>query len=1115
MRKNAVLPILLILFTHCTSTDYSEKKASNTDKEIASKASKPLKPLFSRLNPAKTGIAFNNTLFENEFFNNFSYEYFYNGGGVAAGDFDNDGLVDLFFTGNQVSNRLYKNLGNWKFRDVTNQANVASKNTWSTGASFIDINADGLLDIYVCRAFTSGYEDWHKNLLYINNGNSTFTESAKKYGLDDAGYSIQASFFDYDLDGDLDVYVANHPKEFHESMGLRNDKWKSPNLKESNHLYRNNGDDTFTDVTKQSGLLSYDFSLGIITADINGDAYPDIYVSNDYEFPDQYYLNNGDGTFRESSKKAFKHTSHFAMGVDYSDINNDSLADIVTVDMVAADNYRQKTMMPSMSIENFWIFVNFGYNYQYMKNSIQLNQGFGIFSEIGQLSGISKTDWSWAVLLADFNLDGWKDMFVTNGYYRDTRNVDFSNQFKEKFGINGIITNELITEVLPMIPQQKINNFYFENQKDLRFEDRSVKSGIDLPSFSNGATYADLDNDGDLDLVINNIGDPAHIYRNQSIENNSGNYLIVKLQGEGKNINGIGSNITIRSGNNIQNRQHIITRGYQSGVSNQIHFGLGAENNIEELEIKWPSGKSERIKNVKANQVLILKEINAGGSISYPQISTTALFKSPIDNFGITYTSTENYFDDFKREILLPHKMSQLGPKICVGDVNGDQLDDIFIGGAAASTGSLYIQRSDGSFNKSSQSVWDKDFGSEDIGGAFFDSDNDGDLDLYVVSGGNEFKEGSSLYKDRLYLNDGFGNFKKSEGKIPTILTSGSCVVPADYDKDGDLDLFIGGRQTPGKYPYPANSSILQNNDGVFTDVTKEVCPQLEQIGMVTTAVWSDFDGDDDLDLILAGEWMNIRFFENLDGKFNEATNRLGLDSTTGWWNKIVECDLNKDGLMDYVVGNLGENYKFKASKEVPFRIYANDFDKNGTQDIVLGYDYKGEYFPVRGRECSSQQMPDIKKRFPSYHDYGQAKLIDIYGDKLEQSLHYEAFQFSSVILKNTGNGFEVQALPVEAQFSAIQGIVVHDFTKDGIDDILLAGNFFVAEIETGRADAGKGLFLRGEGDFNYTPLTAKDCGFYAPGDVRDLQLFYNSQKEACVIVANNNARVQLFTTHK
>jgi len=1110
--RNIAISLLSLLFVQCGSPNPSEKEKSATNEVQLESEPKELKPLFSKQDPLNTGIIFNNQLTENAAFNSFTYDYFYNGGGVAAGDIDNDGLVDLYFTGNMVKNRLYKNLGNWKFRDITDIANVAADNSWSTGASFVDINADGLLDIYVCRAFSNNIDE-RTNLLYINNGNSTFTESAKKYGLDDVGFSVHASFFDYDLDGDLDVFVANHPKEFQGKMGARYKKWREPKLDESNHLYINNGNETFTDVTEQAGLLSYDFTLGIITADINGDAYPDIYISNDYEFPDRYFMNMGTGAFQEKSEKTFRHTSHYSMGVDYADINNDSLADLVAVDMVAADNYRQKTMMPAMSIETFWRYVKAGYHYQYMRNTIQLNQGFEVFAEIGQLAGMAKTDWSWSVLLADFNLDGWKDMFVTNGYYRDTRNVDYVNNFRDKYGKKEVsITNEFLKEVLPTIPRQKINNYYFENQKNLHFKDQSEESGIDLPSFSNGAAYADLDNDGDLDLVISNLDDSAYIYRNQSIENKSGNYLVVKLQGLENNKNGIGSNITIRYGENIQNRQHIISRGYQSGVSNQIHFGLGAENTIDELLIKWPSGKSERIKNVKANQVLYLKEENAYESTPYPKMSTTTLFQKPTDNLGLAHRHVESVYDDFEKEILLPHKMSHLGPKVSVGDVNGDQLDDVFIGGAAGSVGSVYIQSATGTFKKLPSPSFAQDSESEDIGSAFFDSDGDGDLDLYVVSGGNEFKAGDKLYKDRLYLNDGSGLFKKSEGKIPDFTTSGSCVVAADYDKDGDLDLFIGGRQTPAKYPYPTNSYLLQNNNGVFTDVSKDACPDLESIGMVSTAIWSDFDQDEDLDLILSGEWMNIRFFENSNGKFTEVTKQLGLDSTTGWWNKIVECDLNNDGLMDYVIGNLGENYKYKASKAVPFMIYANDFDRSGTQDIVLGYDYKGDYYPVRGRECSSQQMPDIKKRFPSYHDFGQAKLIDIYGDKLQQSLHYEAFLFSSIILKNNGNGFEIKALPVESQFSTIQGIIVSDFTKDGIDDILLAGNFFVSEIETGRADASAGLLLKGEGDFHYTPLFAKDCGFYAPGDVRDLQLFNTVRKGVGVIVTNNNEETEVFT---
>jgi len=1104
LRKHLIYIFCLLFFISCDE----QKKETPKRPKVQQSKSKEF-TLFELLKPNQTGIGFQNMLTENQHFNSFSYDYFYNGGGVATADFDNDGNLDLFFTGNMSDNKVYKNLGNWKFRDMSDIANIKATNTWCSGVTTVDINGDGLQDIYVCRTFPSGKKERFRNLFYINKGDWKFEERAAEFGIDDDGYSTQASFFDYDLDGDLDLLVANHPVNFHPETALeRFNYWKSPNLEESNHLYENNGDGTFKDVTEKAGLLSYDFTLGIITADFNGDLLPDIYLSNDYELPDRYYINNGDGTFKKSLKNSFRHTSNFSMGIDYADINNDSLADLVAVDMVAEDNYRSKTMMPSMDPASFWTYVNIGYHFQYMRNSLQLNRGDNTFAEIGQMAGIAKTDWSWAVLLADFNLDGWKDMYITNGYYRDTRNVDYRNFYEANYG-EIQLTNEQIQEILKKIPRQKINNYYFENDGNLHFNKKSRESGIKHPSYSNGAVYADLDNDGDLDLVVNNLGEPAFVYQNQSIENQAGNYLVIELIGEGKNLNGIGAKVSIRTNDEKQFRQQINSRGYQSAVSNRIHFGIGKNEIIDEIVVDWPSGKRQRVGNVKPNQRIELRESYANEKVRIGSNRKAPLF-ARIKN-GIDFRHRENIYDDYAKEILLPHSMSQMGPKMSVGDVNGDQLDDVFIGAATGLNGKLFIQQSNGEFSPSASNPWDQDQVHEDIGNTFFDADQDGDLDLYVISGSNEQEANSSYYMDRLYLNDGKGNFSKSHGLLPEIYSSGSCVLAEDYDQDGDLDLFVGGRQIPAKYPFPASSYLLKNNNGKFEDVSQKVLPELSEIGLVSTAIWTDYDNDQDKDLILAGEWMPIRLFENDNGEFKEQSESKGLDSTNGWWNTIVECDLNKDGLKDYVLGNLGLNYKYKASKTYPFPVYVNDFDQNGTQDIVLSYSYKGQYFPVRGRECSSQQMPDIKKRFPTYHAFGQAKLEDIYGEGLKDALHYEVYGFASVILKNTGDGFDIISLPIEAQFSAIQGIVIEDFTKDGKEDILVAGNFFVSEVETGRADASTGLLLKNNGDFNFEVLSNKDCGFFAPSDVRDLQLIKSANNDAKIAVANNNGPIQLF----
>ncbi|MBL4708288.1 MAG: VCBS repeat-containing protein [Flavobacteriales bacterium] len=1106
----SLIVLLSISFVHCDS-------ANNSDSKERAESISPLKPLFEKRDASHTGIEFFNDIVENKNSNIFKYDYMYNGGGVAIADIDNDGLVDLFFTGNMRNNRLYKNMGDFKFKDITKSANVtASKGSWSTGASFIDINADGYQDIYVCRSFDSGIRGIQRNQLYINNGDLTFTEQAKEYGLDDPGFSTQASYFDYDQDGDIDVFIANHGVDFHRSdPTIRHRKWLDPKMIESNHLYRNNGDNTFTNVTTQAGLLSYDYTLGVITADINGDGLPDIYTSNDYEHPDKYYINNGDGTFKESLKEHFKHTSYFSMGVDFADINNDSHSDLIAVDMVAEDNYRQKTMMGSMNPKQFWESVSKGYHYQYMRNSLQLNNGDGNFSEIGQLAGISKTDWSWSVLLADFDLDGWKDIYIANGFYRDTRNVDYRKYYEKNFGTLRTLSDQQIQEILSKIPRQKITNYYFKNKGGLHFENQSFKAGIKEPSYSNGASYADLDNDGDLDLVINNLADKAFVYQNNSIENGGKNYLGIRLLGEGKNPNGIGAKLTIRNKGKIQTRQHIISRGYQSSVSNVLHFGLGDTDEIEELEVKWSSGKTQIIKKPKTNQVLELKEQDASEFRSSSKEKEAPVFTALLDQGGINYKHEENEYDDYTKEILLPHKMSQMGPKISIGDVNGDQLDDVFIGGAANSSSQIYIQQATGEFvNKTSQSL-KSDRAHEDIGSLFFDADGDEDLDLYVVSGGNEFNKNDALLLDRLYINDGAGNFSKSTNLLPKTTISGSCVIAEDYDNDGDLDLFVGGRLIPGQYPFPAKSRILENRDGVFKDVTKAMAPSLETAGMVSTALWSDFDQDGLTDLIITGEWMPIRLFRNTGEKFKETTKEWGLDSTNGWWNVIQECDINKDGKPDYVLGNLGLNYKYKANKTTPFPVYVTDFDSSGTQDIVLGYSNQGTYYPVRGKECTSQQMPKIKTQFSSYEEFGKASLLDIYGGKLDSALHREAFEFSSVILENKSTEFSIRQLPIEAQFSAVQGILVEDFTGDDILDVLLTGNLFVSEVETGRADASNGLLLEGKGNFEFTAVSAEKSGFFTPYDSRDLQLFRNASKEPTIIVSNNNASIQLFKVTK
>ena len=1071
-------------------------------------------PLFTLLQPEQTGITFTNQVFEDDNNHPFKYSYFYNGGGVAIGDINNDGLADLFFTGNMVGDKLYLNKGGLIFEDITAPAGVGNKGGWSTGVTMVDINLDGYLDIYVSRSYFRRNPSLRENLLFINNGDLTFREEAAAYGLNDSGFSVQAAFFDYDRDGDLDMYLANHYNHGggydEEESGARTDRLEDA----LDRLMRNNGDGTFTDVTEEARIRNEGCGLGLGIGDLSGDGWPDIYVANDFKVSDSYFVNNRDGTFTESLKDTFKHTSFFGMGSALADYNNDGRLDVVVTDMLAAGNYREKTMMRSMNVERFWRLIEEGYHYQYMRNTLQLNNGNGTFSEIGYLAGIAKTDWSYAALLADFDNDGLKDLFISNGYRRDVRNVDVTNRWE---GIlarqGGRFRRGQLQDLLGLFPVNKLTNYLYKNNGNLTFSDTSAASGLTHGSFSNGAAYGDLDNDGDLDLVINNLMDPAFLYRNNTAGRPGHSYLRIRLKGPDENPAGIGTKISLRRNGEQQHQEFHVTLGYQSAVEHALHFGLGKADAIENLRITWPDGHSQEPGPLAANQELTVRyEGTAASARSGAGSTARVMMKEVADEIGVSYVHRENDYDDYAKEVLLPHKMSQFGPKVAVGDVNGDGRDDFFVGGASQQVGALYIQGITGRFQLHESPSWEADAKDEDLGALFFDADNDGDLDLYVVSGGNAFAESSTNYQDRLYLNDGLGGFEKSKGKLPAISASGSCVAAGDYDSDGDLDLFVGGRVQSGKYPFPARSYLLNNEMGVFTDVTEEVAPELREPGLVTSAVWSDFDDDGSLDLILAGEWMPVSIFRNEESRLINRTEAYGLGVTTGWWNAIEEGDFDNDGDSDYVLGNLGLNYKYKASPEEPLHVYGNDFDQSGTLDIVLGYYNQGVCYPVRGRECSSQQIPLIKTQFPTYDAFGGASLVEVYGSALNEALHYEAKNFASTYMENLGNGrFSLKPLPVEAQFSTVQGIIVHDFDEDGNLDLLIAGNFYVSEVETGRADAGIGLFMTGDGKGDFVPIPPTDSGFKADLDVRDLTLARSARGKPLILVANNNDRMQVF----
>tara|TARA_B100001750_G_scaffold209354_1_gene189137 strand:+ start:196783 stop:200097 length:3315 start_codon:yes stop_codon:yes gene_type:complete len=1061
--------------------------------------------IFSALSAEKSGVHFENTLTENDSLNYFTYSYLYMGGGVATGDVNGDGLLDLYFTGNQVPNKLYLNKGNLQFEDVSDKVGVAGDNRWYTGVTMGDINGDGLLDIY-CSV--GGKFEPRENQLFVNNGDGTFSEKAKEYGLNDIGNSVQATFFDYDKDGDLDLYVANYPPtKFDSPTFVYTYKMQNVKPEESDHLYRNDGG-SFTDVTEEAGLLVYGLSLSATVGDLNNDSWPDIYVSSDFNSPDFLYLNNQDGTFKEVVKQATSHTAFYGMGTDIADINNDGFLDIFQVDMDAKTNRRKKANMASMNPQLFWDVVNAGFHYQYMHNCMQLNSGvFGSegiphFSNVSRITGTSSTDWSWGPLFADFDNDGHKDLFVSNGTRREINNNDYFNRLKKVE-----LESDTLLQLSLQIPSEKIDNFMFKNKGDLGFERTNKEWGIEFEGFSNGVVYADLDNDGDLEVVTNNIDDVASIFKNSSSDNK--NYLQVAFKGKEGNRLGLGSRVYLTNNGMQQLQELTMTRGFQSSVAPEMHFGLGQLVNVEHLKVVWPDGKVQQLENVDVNQKLVLNYSDATDSNESELIDKT-LFTSTNTTPFPSFKHKENNYDDFDKQVLLPHKMSSFGPALAIGDINKDGLDDYFVGGAANNLGQLFVQNDEG-FQAVDSTFLKDDARSEDVGALFFDADGDDDLDLYVVSGGYEFPSDSELLQDRLYLNDGKGHFAKAQNSLPKMRVSGSKVYTSDFDLDGDDDLLVLGRQVPGKYPSPASSFILSNNstnDQVRFEIDKNLQPnEFGDLGMATGAVITDFNNDKRPDIIVVGEWMPIRAFENNENGFKEVSTNLGLDkNTTGWWWSIAQGDFDNDGDMDYVVGNNGLNYKYKASEEETFDIYVNDFDENDRQDIVLSYYNEGKQYPLRGRECSSQQIPGIKQKFENYASFADATLADVYTEEsLNTALHYQIKSFASIYLENQNGKLVARKLPVEAQLSSINQFLVDDYDNDGNLDVLIAGNLFASEIETPRNDAGHGLLLKGDGQGNFQSVSAFKSGFFVPGDVKDMQPIKTKNGDYILAAKNND----------
>jgi hypothetical protein len=1105
LRNRTIIMCLCFIAFSCRN----ENKGNNEEVNI------PIEEkLFTALSSEQTGIDFVNTLVETIDSNYYQYMYTYIGGGVAAGDLNNDGLIDLYFTSNSSGDKLYLNQGNLTFKDITIESGILNKPGFNTGVTMADVNSDGFLDIYVSRGGWKDEDNKFANLLYINNGDMTFSEKASELGLADANRTIQATFFDYDKDNDLDVYISNTPDITSRTEVLDLDKVeqdpKTLELKGSDKLYNNDGTGHFTDVSKKAGLLvDIGFGLNPQVGDLNNDGWLDVYVCNDFNVPDIAYVNNGNGTFTESRDKLFKHMSFNSMGSDMADINNDGYLDLMTLDMNPEDYIRSKTTMGMTSISQFELMVDKGYHHQYMHNMLQLNNGNGTFSEISKMASIGDTDWSWSILSADFDLDGYNDIFVTNGVFRDVIDRDKNNEILQILRENGRKpTAEDFLKFTKMLPQQKLKNYFFKNNGDLTFENTTETWSEPKPTFSNGAIYADLDNDGDLDVVVNNINDEATVLQNMAVDNNLNNYLKIDFIGADKNIFGIGAiaNLYFNDGS-MQTKQAINTRGFLSSVPNTLCFGLKNQASVEKIEVIWPDGKVEEIKDVKANQFLHVDYKLAINTIADDNSKKPQLFSKIKSN----YKHIETYFNDYDFQVLLPHKMSQTGPGITKADVNHDGLEDVYIGGGYGQSGQLMLGRAVGDFVSENIAAFNSDSACEDQGACFFDADNDGDFDLYVVSGSYEFAQDSPLLQDRLYLNDGKGQFIKSKDQLPKMLSSGSIVTSADYDNDGDMDLFVGGRVIHKEYPFPPTSYLLNNDKGLFSIVTPVDAPDLAQIGMVTDAVWADINNDQALDLIVTGEWMGIKVFINQDNKLTLSEDYKTLSEAVGWWNKILVVDIDNDGDKDIVAGNLGLNYKFHASKEKPFHVYTNDFDYNGTQDIFLAKYYNDKQVPVRGKGCTAQQMPLLKSKISTYQDFANLDIAGIVGPGIESALHYQATEFHSGIFINNGNSeFVFSPFINQVQQSPINSILFEDFDGDDHKDLLLAGNNYQSEVETTRADGGIGVMLKGDGNGNFSFISHFDSGFFADKDVRGMQTV-DLGSNRLIVVVNNNSEHDVF----
>lgn len=1072
-----VLPVLLLFFAH-------ELRA-----QTASGA------LFTKLEAATTGVLFQNEIVEDGRTNMLTYEYLYNGGGVAMGDFNNDGLPDLYFTGSMAPNKLYLNKGNLVFEDITERAGVATSAGLSSGVTLVDINGDGLLDIYVCKSASASAAD-RRNILFVNNGNLTFTDRAREYGLADESYSTQAYFTDFDLDGDLDMYLVNHPSHMRDAKTVYlsyNDVGQLQLTDDTNRVYVSdryyeNRDGKFVDRTFQAGVDNYAYGLSAVVADFNGDHYPDIYVCNDYIKPDYLYINNKNGTFTNRFNQFFKHSSTSSMGSDYADINNDGFMDLITLDMLAEEHNRQKRLKTGSNYDHFFKNVKFGLEYQYAKNCLHLNNGNGSFSEIGYFSGVAFTDWSWSAIFQDFDLDGWKDLYVTNGYLRDVTDMDYVKYKADSVvkTIKNLKTPDQVAKLFSVIPSVKVSNYYFKNGGNLAFSNQTRESGTFMPSWSNGAAMGDLDNDGDADLVVNNFFEPAFIFRNNSVERQSGHWLKIQLRGAKGNAMGLGAIVEVKTPDGkTQTLHQMPTRGYLSQHDATLCVGLGA-NTSADIKVSWPGGKQQSTLGTQADRMVTLSAESVSAAQADAPVSP--LFTDVTHGSGLQVRHQENDYIDFKLEPLLPRQLSQAGPAMALGDVNGDGLEDVFVGGAKGFEAAIYLQTAEGRFVPSAQPAFGSDKAYEDVQALCLDVDGDGDRDLLVGSGGNEYPGKPEMYPLRLYRNDGKGQFSRDAAAIPPgVLTSVGALAAGDVDGDGQPDVFVGGRLVPGHYGRRPKSFLLRGQNGTFSDITDRY-PDLGKVGMVTGAVFTDLNKDGAPDLALVGDWMPLTLFRN-GGKGLEPA-PIVIDKTYGWWNTIHADDLDGDGDPDLVLGNLGLNNRYRGNEQFPVTMVVSDFDKNGSTDAVISTYQAGKSTPLVTRDNLLDQMVYLKKKFLRHSQYAEAGVADIFTpEQLAAATSFKANDMMSQVFTNEGQfNFSVSNLPKEAQLFSVKAIQSADVDGDGIRDLLLAGNEYAMEVETGRIDAGIGLWLKGKGKNRFQAIPVVQSGFFLPGDVKHLR---------------------------